>query len=608
MIRCKKIYKSFCSIVLLFYCVINSIIILKLHMKRTSLEKELEQKFNSHSVADTSTKPNWQILSQQELYYTYNWMFNNRVYQYSSNLLVKDGQPIRVESMILSKGEFKESSVKKDFRCIIKSISSGVEKDLQVTKVFIFVSNAKRVKCDIKRDLKLKYNDIAVAIINLSDYNINSNNLTDKDLGSLFFKLPRNMLHFQIPRIVFVPKKKIQEVAHCVHYSYNIAEQDIEKIDNWLNVHKNIGIRKIVFYNANVHKLLEETIYKKYNNTFVEIRPYQIHFEAICNLTRLNYYKQKNVITYQAMKDQCEDAFYNVFNNPIHSAKNRWNHQKITSNDCYSSLENVYEFVSYYDFDEIIYPRIFKIDNNQFNLSEKNCGTESLCSISVKFNKELSMYSYLKKLALNNIDSLKKLGSLYFLNGFYLEPSYYINKLMKDLNDAMIYNQTYFEQASNSFKSKTTLKVHLNLKHKYGHYFTILPQDLSYIKQLYNNYFKMKCFFDNFNELLDQNFDSSFKRFIFLATNNKHQMGKSVHYTDNTDAVFTHYSTISKPGSKILYLKINEGVLSHFRNDLFHLARQLNSSITNLKLDVEYYMHLVSNHSNICLNKRNKHS
>ena len=79
-------------------------------------------------------------------------------------------------------------------------------------------------------------------------------------------------------------------------------------------------------------------------------------------------------------------------------------------------------------------------------------------------------------------------------------------------------------------------------------------------------------------------------------------MGKSIHNTDNVDAVFTHYATITKPGTKSINVKIDDGVLSHFRNDLFHLARQLNSSITNLKLDAEYYIHLLSHYSEICAN------
>jgi hypothetical protein len=605
MIRCKKIYKSCCTILLLVYFIFNSIILLRLYLKRTSLDHSIIEDLQTDIQSEENLKTQ-KAINLQELYATHSWMFNNRVYQYSSNLLVENGKPVRVESMILSRGEFKENAVKKDFRCVIKSIKGGdkVEKEiyLKVTRVFIFVSNTKRVKCDIDRDVYIDYDDIAVAIINTSDYKLSSMNFTENDIKSNFFKLPKNMLHYQKPRIIKVPIVKKTEVSHCVHYTYGIAQQDIEKIDKWLEFQKKIGVTKIVFYDANAHTLLEESFQEKYDNNFLEIRPYQIHFEAICNLTRLNYYKQIDLIRYQVMKDQCEDAFYNVFNNPIFSAKNRWNHQKITSNDCYSSLENVYEFVSYYDFDEIIFPRMNGLGNDSSSLSAETCEINKLCDMATNLNNNntQNLYSYFKTLVLRHLDSFKKLGSLYFTNGFYLEPSYYVNKLMTDLHEVMIKNKTYFHQPVNSVKN-AALKVHLNLKHKYGHFFTILPQDLDYIKKLYDSYLHMKCIFENYNQRLDANFDSSFKRFLFLATNNKHQMGKSVHFTDNVDAVFTHYATIMKPGSKTLNLKIDEGVLSHFRNDLFHLARQLNSSITNLKIDSEYYMHLVSNHSSICL-------
>ena len=136
-------------ILLLVYFILNSIILLRLYIKRTSidhsnledLQTDLKPKENLKKVKN---------INPQEYYTTNNWMFNNRVYQYSSNLLVKDGKPIRVESMILSRGEFKENAVKKDFRCVIKSIKGGDDDEginLKVTRVFIFVSNAKRVKC-----------------------------------------------------------------------------------------------------------------------------------------------------------------------------------------------------------------------------------------------------------------------------------------------------------------------------------------------------------------------------------------------------------------------------------------------------------------------------
>ena len=586
-------YKTLCMGVFIIYFIISIILTVELCITKYSSNNLKEKKPISEvkSFSDTSL----------QLYYpTNSWMFNNRVYQYSSLLIVKNGKPIRVESMILTRGEHKENSVKKNFRCIVKSMRNGTEATYKVTKVFIFVSNAKRVKCDIEGN-KIDFDDIAVAIINLSDFKIHSKNLTENDLGSLFFKLPRNMLHFQIPRIVFKNDAKIQKVSHCVHYSYNIVEQDLDKIVNWLEFQKKIGVDKVVFYDANIHKLLEEILYKKFGNNFVDIRPYHIHFEAICDFKRLNYYKELDLIRYQAMKDQCEDAFYNVFNNPIFSAKNRWNHQKITSNDCYSSLEQTYQFVAYYDFDEIIYPRGAKIDNS---LSVKNktltCETSNVCSIDQ--NASLDLYEYVIKLIMKKNNTLNQISTLYFLNGFYLETSYYINKLMMDLNEAIVNNVSYFQQPSHLVGNNTALKVHLNLKHKHGHYFIILPGDLDYIKHLYDSYLKMKCISDTMNERLDKSLDSSFKRFLFLTTDHKHQMGKSIHNTDNVDAVFTHYATITKPGTKSINVKIDDGVLSHFRNDLFHLARQLNSSITNLKLDAEYYIHLLSHYSEICAN------
>ena len=98
-----------------------------------------------------------------------------------------------------------------------------------------------------------------------------------------------------------------------------------------------------------------------------------------------------------------------------------------------------------------------------------------------------------------------------------------MNEFMDNLNEIIINNKTFF--TDKSVINSKFLKVHLKLKNELGHYFTIFPNNYFYIKQLYKSYMHMKCIYKKYNDH-HSSIDSTFKRFIFLATHHKHQMGK----------------------------------------------------------------------------------
>ena len=578
---CKIVFTSFLFVVL---TIETYLLIEELHLARSISSPS----FVTRGFAKNISKITF-------FYEPFNWMLNNRIYQYSAHLLIKNDKVFQIDSIIVTREDFNEASIKQAFRCVLKSFKKDSEKQYRISSVNNYVSNTKRIKCDV--DINM-VDDISIAIINIFDFKTDSLSISEKDLESMHLKLPKTMINFQKPNLIFIPEKKLQEVAHCVHYSYNIVIEDMNKIVKWLEYQKKIGIKKIILYETSIHKILENTINKIYDNTFVEIRPYYIHLDAICESNHLNILKSQDIVEYQIIKDQCQDAFYNVFDNPTYSSKNRWKHQKITSNDCYLSLQQLYQFVSYYDFDEIIYPRQSKIDN-LINF-DRNCNIETLCNHQNLKNNELNLYSFIKKLTIDESISLNEISSLYFTNAVYLEQNFHVKKLISDLKE-IIGNKSYFELDSQTIQNTSIAKIHLKFTHHYGHYFLIYPKDYQYIKQLYDSYMLIECYHEKILNQLDETLDSTFKRYLILATHREHHMGKSIHNTDNVFAVFTHYSTNVKAGTRVLEVKVTDGILSHFRNDLFFLARQLKSNITNLKIDFEYYYNLVSDYSNICL-------
>ena len=127
-----------------------------------------------------------------------------------------------------------------------------------------------------------------MAIINKLDFNDKSENVNDIESGKMFFQLPHNMINFQKPRIIHMPQSKIPKIAHCLHYTYNYLEIGIDKILKWLEYQKSVGIDKIILYNSDRHNILENAVYSKYNLSFIEIRPYYINYDIICDFYRLN--------------------------------------------------------------------------------------------------------------------------------------------------------------------------------------------------------------------------------------------------------------------------------------------------------------------------------
>jgi hypothetical protein len=531
---------------------------------------------------------------------TNTWIFNNRVFQYSSHLFIQNGKPTQIDSIIMTIDEVKESIVNDSFICLLKSVESGIELYYEITKIYSFkFSNAKRVKCDIRDDINFEINNIVVAIINKLDF-INGN--VDYKIiknHKIPFKLPWNMISFQKPRIIYKPVKKIKKVAHCLHYTYNINQIDVSRILKWLDYQKSVGIDKIIIYNSDKESSWQNEIYLRFDKKFVDLRKYYIKYDDICDVVRLNKFKLEDISKYLLMKKYCEDLFYNKFDDPVDDPINRWKHQKLSCNDCYTSFEHVYEFVSYYDFDEIIYPRKSNLEVfSTLNIHHTPCNETSVCQLAEDYKKSFNLYEFTKDLIKRSYTSKEHFISLYFPNAFYLEENDYVKQLMLDMNKVITENKTFFK---NNTKSNNML-IHFKFTKNHGHIFVITPKDYNHIEMICNTYKMMSCIYNKFNDRINKNLvHSTFKRYLYFISNDNEQLGKLIHFTDNVYALHTHYPLFHLPNNNRFNLNAKDAVLMHFRSDLIKKAKDQNSSITNLKIDLEYYLHLISNFSSICL-------
>jgi hypothetical protein len=526
-------------------------------------------------------------------------MFNNQVFQYSVHIFLKNGDPIQIDSITMMTEQINDNVVQMNYMCIIKSVKTNQESYFKITTIFSFkLSNSKRIKCNINRKIKIDFDDIVVAIINKHDFSDKEENLDEIESGKIFFQLPQNMINFQKPRLIHIPVVKKPKIAHCLHYTYNYLEIGIDKILKWLEYQKSVGIDKIILYNSDRHNILENAVYSKYNESFIEIRPYFINYDIICDFYRLNTLKEENIVKYQVLKDYCEELFYTRFDDPSYNTSNRWKHQKVSCNDCYTSFEHVYEFVSYYDFDEIIYPRKASLNaySSLVSNGETSCEQSNICQLSSNLETTFDLYNYTKDLIKRTYNSKEPLGSLYFTNAFYLEENYYVKKLISDL--ASILSDT-----GNLFKLNNKIQnisIHVKFTRNLGHTFIIKSEDYDHIKKIHDSYIFMSCVYDKFNSKLNNNLDSTHKRFLYFITEKDHQLGKLIHITDNIFAIHTHFSLFKKGNAQKFYVDTNYGLLTHFRSDMFKKAQERKSSILNLKIDLEYYLYILSKYSNVC--------
>ena len=575
----KKILRILCFI---FFLYLNLSLIFQIYNGRV----------NFSNIYNEPIKENNEVndLNKSMLFNEVNkWILNNRLYQYSSSLLVKKSSLHQIDSIILVTKDFEDHEIKQTFRCVLKWPENGDEIELRIDNVYNLMSNLRRVQCGVNQEMK-NLSGILVAIISIYDFK-KYDELTKQEMESKFYKLPRNMLNLQIPRIIEIRENKLEEVAHCVDYTHNINDDDdVKRILDWIEIQRQIGVNKIILYNSNLHTLLEDGVYKKYNQTFVEIRPYKINYESICDIHRLDILKKDSITKYQVLNDLCEFAFYYFFDNPSLDAKNRLRHQTVTLNDCYSSLQHIYKYVSHYNFDEIIYPRT----SYSLNSEELICDVSSFCKHKKDYEIKMSLYDYLNYILIRSRTISSSISFFYFQNAFYLEFNYYSKLLMSDLNEIISDKNQLKDLHSNKM-------LHFNFKNRHGHYFFINSSDHTHIKNIYELFKRIECINDGIIKKLDSKIDPNYIRFLYLVTDDEFQKGRSIYNTDNVYGIFAHNTHLVKPDTQKVLVDINDGVLSHFKVDLYKSATDFKSSIQNLKIDFEYYMHLVTQLSDTCV-------
>ena len=306
------------------------------------------------------------------------------------------------------------------------------------------------------------------------------------------------------------------------------------------------------------------------NKAFIEI----IQFQCLPNF--LNYSEGKRYIKsfYEFAKVLAAYGF-GPLEYSIHF-------EYVTLNECYLRNMDKYEYIIINDQDESVIPRrivnLLKIDNTKLNF-ELNQTAELFennyqCADDLK---DLKNYmNYLK----NVLNEKNETIAFHFMMGMYL-PQFFVVSFFKELSKTLNNHSKNFDKTQFDVDYVKGLKfkivIHEKIDFEYAKYLEKLY--LTVIQPfMLRNTATLELMPDQFNRI-----------FLFHGKSTSWYAGKTIHNTQITTSLTTHY-----PDNKtnILYIPMEYGYLSHFREDLEWMAQHIPNkliSIRDFKFDINYF-------------------
>ena len=342
-----------------------------------------------------------------------------------------------------------------------------------------------------------------------------------------------------------------------------------KRLLNWIEIQKNIGIKEMRFYVLNATDDTIKTIKEKYSEDFIKIVIHHTSFENVCQKEIKRLEKNPNSLLFKKQYNACEKAFRLHFDLSDNLAFNT--HERINTNDCFYHFKYQYEYVTNYDFDEVILPRSIKSFKG-FNCNNSINNFRKFNYNLYEFADELfSSYGkfFTACLSFENV--------IFFPNNNFLDL--FFDKLKSNQNYPKSINLKVSKDKSINFKIKSI-------------------SDLKYSKTLHNHSQLYKCLKNRYEILFSNSVDELWKNGIASLINTR--SGKSIFNTDNTESLNQHYSTKGSL-SIIRTVPFNKGFTGHFREDISGFINNQEVPINYFLVDLEYFLFLVSINSDFIL-------
>lgn len=483
--------------------------------------------------------------NSQELTFDPNtWIFNNKVAQYGTKLILTIEGKMIIESL----GFFDYSSqnnahLRQSLTCLLK-INYLLYKlkiyEAHSMQTWIRVDTGRslwRVRCEVPSELTAQADLFQVAISDAAEYET-LNGRTQS---------PLNYLTFHRPNRFDATRAKKKSFGHCVHMMYDVEGPTLNKLFDWIEIQSKIGVDRFRFYTFRVSDDSVLKIREKYSDS-VEIIPYSLSRDVLCSF---DGNLDPQVADY--LYENCLKLFSIYFDNSRNGVFNA--HEKVCTNDCLLRFKYDYEFTTNYDFDELIFPR--KLATNDYDAFADSNATsvnfnlyEYALRLKQKFGQNIAVFRFEHVLFMHN-DHERFLDQLFGLeNGKTSSVSY----------DYMNRNKfVHFNVDDASFRSINTLK-------------RVQP----YVKRL--------------NESITSQAQVSPVWNSIYAIYMKQRLGKSIYDTNLTEIYNQHNADVLAPNSKNLNVPTEDGFASHFRNNIDgFFADQTYSFEGGFYFDIEYY-------------------
>jgi hypothetical protein len=488
----------------------------------------------------------------------YEWTLNTGILQYSSIINVEKNEGIIVEVLTFLNYP-KENDIlrNKNIKCLLLDVNQlTASEKFQIMKIPLMNTDGTnvalwKIKCKFPFSHYVNYEESKVSIVDTNEFTGDQNDNIFKNLSAV---IPKNLIKYQKPTTFYSVKSKNPAVANCVHLVRGLDTNKIKRIKNWLEIQFAIGYKHITFYFFEPNEDAKRAIKEIYPKDKVIIIDYQTDIKQICKYEIQKLENYPNSTLFKNLHDICIKSYAKHFTMSKGYTSNA--HERMNTNDCYMHYKYEYEYVTNYDFDEIIYPREFSTTAVSIEKT-KNCTSLSNTN---------SIYDYSKRL-FNKYGS--KASCLLFDHVLFIKI-----------------NETFFESLKNAYISnpiKVTEKSNRNI------FFKVSEFDKDYVKYLLNltQFSTKKCHNINLTR-----FDPLWNNYFAARINNRD--GKSIFNTQLTEGINQHFTSNSVQGAGVVRVPISDGYSSHYRESVKGFFYEQVQSISFFYIDIEYYMFLVN--------------
>jgi hypothetical protein len=217
-------------------------------------------------------------------------------------------------------------------------------------------------------------------------------------------KRKSHLINFQKASFInrSIPKKNA--IMNCVHTLRNVNSKTYRDITIWIQINRAIGVDKIRLCAVDYADKLVRQLKTNFPG-YVEIVRHETQIDQVCQRTN---------------RSACIKNFHDIFN-----MQRRLNlHEKICTIDCFISNKYIYDYISNYDIDELIFPR------RDFLTPEEN----KICS-GVCFNKSFNISYSMVEYNQNLIGQYGENVSYFRFDNFLVlgKPEYLAEKIQREL-------------------------------------------------------------------------------------------------------------------------------------------------------------------------------